>query len=69
MPAPSTVAYLGDQRRKVALVLAKHDGNIARTAHELGISRMECYRVIRRLNLWHAVNRMRAKRLEARCTE
>ena len=69
MGNPSTVAYLDDQRRNVALVLAKHDGNIARAAHELGVSRMECYRIIRRLELWHAVNRMREKKLEARCTD
>ena len=68
MNYPSTVEYLDDQRRKVALVLAKHDGNISYSAHELGISRMECYRVIRRLGLWHAVNSMREKALDKKCT-
>jgi len=55
-------------RAELVEVISRHDGFIYQAAHELGISRMHLYRMIRRANLWAEVDAAR-DRLIARRAE
>jgi transcriptional regulator of acetoin/glycerol metabolism len=53
------VGNADDPRRLITTVLAENDGNILRTAHDLGIDRSTLYDYVERLSLWPVVNRLR----------
>lgn len=52
-----------ERRAKVAQVIARTDGNLVKTAHQLGIHRSHLYRLIWRDELWPVVNAARERYL------
>jgi DNA-binding NtrC family response regulator len=57
--APSSIGQSRDPRRLVTEVLKENDGNMLRTAQDLGVGRKTLYRYVERLSLWPVVDRLR----------
>lgn len=47
-------------------VLERNEGNLVHSAHDLGMSRRQLYRLVYRAELWPVVNMMRSKRAQRR---